>query len=211
MRFPTHFRKGALTIALASVSASAFAETSPQDLEALQQRVNQLEERLEAAATTREQGGDNKTTVGGYGELHYNNWDNKSAGGSDKREIDFHRFVLFFGHEFDARTRFFAELELEHSFIEDTDTGSTHGEVELEQAFVEFDLNDAMTARGGLFLLPVGIINETHEPPAFYGVERNPVENKIVPSTWWEAGGGFTHRFSNGLSYAGPPLRPLCP
>ena len=40
-----------------------------------------------------------RTTLGGYGELHYNNLDG-SGGGKDKKEIDLHRFVLFIGHEF---------------------------------------------------------------------------------------------------------------
>ncbi|OUR68170.1 porin, partial [Cycloclasticus sp. 46_83_sub15_T18] len=117
-----------------------------------------------------------KTTIGGYGELHYNNLSGK-GGASDKDAIDFHRFVLFFGHEFSDDIRFFSELELEHSIAGD----GKDGEVELEQAYIDFDLNDQHTARAGLFLLPVGIINETHEPPTFYGTERNPVEKNIIP------------------------------
>ena len=36
-----------------------------------------------------------------------------------------------------------------------------NGEVELEQAYVEFDLNQNNALRAGLFLVPVGILNET--------------------------------------------------
>ncbi|OUR67722.1 porin, partial [Cycloclasticus sp. 46_83_sub15_T18] len=57
------------------------------------------------------------------------------------------------------------------------------------------------TARAGLFLLPVGIINETHEPPTFYGTERNPVEKNIIPATWWAAGAGSHGELGNGFSY----------
>lgn len=138
----------------------------------------------------------NKTTIGGYGELHYNNLSGK-GGASDKDEIDFHRFVLFFGHEFNDDIRFFSELELEHSIAGD----GKSGEIELEQAFIDFDLNDQHTARAGLFLLPVGIINETHEPPAFYGTERNPVEKNIIPATWWAAGAGAHGQLGSGFSY----------
>jgi hypothetical protein len=134
------------------------------------------------------------TTIGGYGELHYNNVD---ADSGDSEQIDFHRFVLFFGHEFTDRIRFFSELELEHSLSAD----GAPGEVELEQAYVDFALTDSLTARTGLFLLPLGIINETHEPNTFYGVERNDVENIIVPTTWWEAGAALNGRFDNGLSW----------
>jgi hypothetical protein len=137
------------------------------------------------------------TRIGGYGELHYNNLEDQH-GTSDKNEIDFHRFVLFFGHDFSPKTRFFSELEVEHAVVE-----GGKGAVELEQAYVEHDINDTLTARGGLFLLPIGILNETHEPPTFYGVERNPVEGNIIPTTWWEGGAGLTARLGGGFTLDG--------
>lgn len=132
-----------------------------------------------------------KTTIGGYGELHYNN-----IQGEDN-ELDLHRFVLFFGHEFTDSIRFFSEFEIEHGVAGDGEDG----EVEVEQAYVEFDLRENLQAKGGVFLLPVGILNETHEPPTFYGVERNDVENIIVPSTWWEGGAAVNGHFENGISW----------
>jgi hypothetical protein len=137
-----------------------------------------------------------KTQIGGYGELHYNNLDAEDSA-NDLNQIDFHRFVLFFGHEFTDRIRFFSELELEHSIAGD----GQPGEVELEQAYVDFTLTDSLAVKAGLFLLPIGIINETHEPPTFYGVERNSVESDIIPSTWWEAGAAMHGHYSNGLSW----------
>jgi hypothetical protein len=134
------------------------------------------------------------TSIGGYGELHYNNID---AANGDSEEIDFHRFVLFFGHQFSDRVQFFSEFELEHSLA----SSDGPGEVELEQAYVDIALRDNLAARAGLFLVPVGIINETHEPPTFYGVERNDVENIIMPATWWEAGAGLSGHFDNGISW----------
>lgn len=137
----------------------------------------------------------NNTTIGGYGELHYQN--RSVEGGSHKEQVDFHRFVLFFGHEFTDNLRFFSELELEHSIS----SKNTDGEVELEQAYIEYDFNENASAKAGLFLMPVGILNETHEPATFYGVERNEVEKNIIPTTWWEAGIGGNYRFDNGLSF----------
>ncbi len=157
----------------------------------------QIEEASQPVATA---AAVSKTAVGGYGELHYNNL-NGDGGASDLDEIDFHRFVLFFGHAFNDRTRFFSELEIEHALVEDTDDGSGPGEVELEQAYLEYDVTDALSAKGGLFLVPVGILNETHEPPTFYGVERNPVEAAIIPSTWWEGGAGLSGSFGDGFSF----------
>ncbi|WP_062060626.1 hypothetical protein [Cellvibrio sp. OA-2007] len=139
----------------------------------------------------------NKTVIGGYGELHLNRWDNDKPGGSDKKEMDFHRFVLLFSHEFSDTVRFFSEFELEHGVAGE----GKKGEVELEQAYVEWDYSAKHSLKSGVFLVPVGIINETHEPDTFYGVERNSVENKIIPSTWWEGGVAFSGELAQGLSY----------
>jgi len=153
-------------------------------------------EAVESSATSKLAQWAERTTIGGYGELHYNNLDG-DGGASDKDQVDFHRFVLFFGHEFTDRLRFFSELEVEHALSGD----DKPGEVELEQAYLDYDLNDNHTARAGVFLLPVGILNETHEPDTFYGVERNPVEARIIPTTWWEAGAGLHGNFGAGWSY----------
>jgi len=164
----------------------------------------EADEKAEAAVVAIEESGSgssaksswtDRTTIGGYGELHYNNINNDGI--DDKNEIDFHRFVLFFGHEFTDRLRFFSEFELEHALAGD----GKNGEVELEQAYIEYDIRDNLQTKGGLFLMPVGILNETHEPATFYGVERNDVENIIIPSTWWEAGGALNGYYENGISW----------
>ena len=136
------------------------------------------------------------THIGGYGELHYNNLEDQ-ASGTKKDELDFHRFVLFFGHEFNEKTRFFSELELEHSIAGD----GKNGEIELEQAYIEHDMTNSLSGKAGLFLLPVGILNETHEPNTFYGVERNQIEKNIIPTTWWAGGLGLTGKFGSGWSW----------
>ncbi len=133
-----------------------------------------------------------RTHIGGYGELHVNFV--KDADNA----VDFHRFVLFFGHDFNSSLRFRSEFELEHSLAGD----GAPGEVELEQAYIEYDLAPGRVVRGGLMLVPVGILNETHEPPTFYGVERNRVEARILPATWWEAGMAYAGTLAEaGLSY----------
>jgi len=167
-------------------------------LKTTEQKVTATSEQVEQVASSAATGPSHpeKSRIGGYGELHYNNLDGES-GADDKDEIDFHRFVLFFGHTFNERTRFFSELELEHSIAGE----GKNGEVELEQAYVEYDLNAEHRAKAGLFLVPVGIINETHEPPTFYGVERNPVENAIIPATWWAGGVALSGELGRGFNY----------
>ena len=170
--------------------ASEEIEATQEMVVATGDYVESLGESLAVPAAT------SRTTIGGYGELHYSSH-NASDSSRDFDEMDFHRFVLFFGHEFNDRVQFVSELELEHSLAGEGEPG----EVELEQAYINFALTNNMAAQAGLFLLPVGILNETHEPPTFYGVERNDVESVIIPSTWWEAGGGLSGNFANGLSW----------
>ena len=115
---------------------------------ATNERVEETEVRVEATGDYVEtlaaaDSGAQKTTIGGYGELHYNNT-KSDAGDSD--EIDVHRFVLFFGHEFSDRVRFFSEFELEHSLAGD----GAPGEVELEQAYVEYALTENTFAKAGM-------------------------------------------------------------
>lgn len=171
-------------------SLQAQMETTDKKAEAV---IEAVEEVTNASGTSSLA---SRTHIGGYGELHYNNL-NGSGGASDKKEADFHRFVLFFGHEFTDSLRFFSELEVEHAISGE----GKQGEVELEQAYIELDLNDRHSAKAGVFLLPVGLINETHEPPAFYGVERNSVEKDIIPATWWAAGLGLNGEITEGWHY----------
>ncbi|MEY8213312.1 MAG: porin, partial [Colwellia sp.] len=168
-----------------------------ETLASLEKRLDETDQKLNATADQIEITANDSvftnTTIGGYGELHYNNYKDTDA------KIDFHRFVLYFGHEFSDSVRFFSEFELEHSIAGD----GKAGEIELEQAYVEVDINENLTSKVGLFLIPVGIINETHEPPTFYGVERNGVEKNIIPATWWEAGAAINYKISEGLAFDG--------
>ena len=134
-----------------------------------------------------------KTSLGGYGELHYNI---KQA---DDDKIDFHRFVLFINHDFSDNVSLFSEVEIEHTYA----GGDEPGYVELEQAYIEHRLDDQWSYQAGLFLVPVGILNETHEPDTFFGVERNNVEKYIIPTTWWEGGVKVTFRPKPGVSIEG--------
>ena len=72
-------------------------------------------------------------------------------------------------------------------------------EVYVEQAFVNYNIAPNLSVRGGLMLVPMGIVNEFHEPTTFNGVERPSMDNSIVPTTWREIGVGINGR-SNALS-----------
>jgi len=151
----------------------------------LESQLNALADYVESQSVT-----PSKTSLGGYGEMHYNNRQN----GSNK--LDFHRFVLFVDHTFSDQIKFYSELELEHAIAGSGQVGA----IELEQAFLHVNQNFG-SVKVGMFLMPVGIVNETHEPPSFYGTERNPVEKYIIPTTWREAGVMYSANSLHGLSW----------
>ena len=123
------------------------------------------------------------TTIGGYGEVHYTNL----SGRNTPAEINLRRFVVYLAHTFNERLSLRSEVEIEDAKIE---AGSTAGEVALEQVILDYRLADRVTLRTGLLLAPVGIINETHEPPTFNGVDRPAFDHDVIPSTWRELGIG---------------------
>lgn len=124
-----------------------------------------------------------QTTIGGYGELHYNS--SKPENGSQSATLDFHRFVLFFSHAWSEEFTLKSELEIEHNLIVG---GKSSGEVELEQAYVDYHPNPHWGMQAGVLLPSVGIINEFHEPPLFFGVERPDYHKVIIPTTWFGNG-----------------------
>jgi hypothetical protein len=138
--------------------------------------------------------------ISGYMDFHVNKEEKQNP------VADFHRFVLIFNHSFSDRMRFVAELELEHAFVEGLEDA---GELELEQAYVDFLIRREINVRAGMLLVPMGIINERHEPPVFNGVERPFVDTVIVPTTWFEAGAGVHGELPRGLRYRGYVMAPL--
>ncbi len=131
---------------------------------------------------------DRNLVIGGYGQVDYNQpfGDGKMYNGN----LDVHRMVLLVGYHFTDRLQMITEIEFEHV-----------KEVYVEQAFINYRLNDFMNLRGGLMLIPMGIVNEYHEPSTFNGVERPNVDKYIVPTTWREIGAGISGTIS------GPSLK----
>src|SRR5262245_7103588 len=138
--------------------------------------------------------------ISGYMDFHLNRPEHEDP------ILDFHRFVLLFNHSFTDRLRFVGELELEHAFVSGLEPS---GEVELEQAYLDFRVKPALNFRAGMLLTPVGIINERHEPPSFFGVERPFVDTFIIPTTWFDAGAGVHGSVGAGWQYRAYVMAPL--
>ena len=213
-------------ITIALILAAAARGQAPPDaqarrIEELEKRVRQLEQlvaqlagskepRAEAAAPpaaavaaqapARAEAGETRLPVSGYMDFHFN----KPRG--EPGQLDFHRFVLLFGHSFSSRIKFWSELELEHAFVEGREE---KGELELEQAYLDFLIKPYFNVRGGMLLAPVGLINERHEPPSFYGVERPFVDTVILPSTWFDTGAGVFGDLGRGFRYKAYLMSPL--
>ena len=126
---------------------------------------------------------DTRLILGGYGEVHYNQPLN--SGVKDNGALDVHRMVMLLGYNFNSKTQFITEIEYEHV-----------SEVFIEQAFLQYKFRNFLNFRAGLMLIPMGIVNEYHEPVTFNGVERPVIDTRISPTTWREIGVGVTGNIS---------------
>ena len=133
------------------------------------------------------------TTLWGYGELNYN----RPTGDAGATQADLRRAVIGFGHSFDESTRVYGEFEWEHAVASADDQGET----EVEQLFVDHSLAANYGVRAGLMLIPLGLLNEHHEPANYYGVERNFVETAIIPTTWREGGVAMYGTTDSGFTW----------
>ena len=127
-------------------------------------------------AASKVYGVDHGVSLGGYGEFLYENFE---SGGPDD-EIDALRAVLYLGYRFDENWLLNSEIEFEHGGEE---TG-------VEFAYLDYLASEAFNVRAGLVLIPMGFMNELHEPTTFYSSHRPEIERRILPSTWSEVGAG---------------------
>jgi cell division protein FtsB len=143
-------------------------------------------------------------SLAGYGEVLLENFSSENesgAGGAPTTRFDFLRAVLYTGYRFNEQFLFNSEIEVEHG-----------NEIFVEFAYVDYLINDNLSLRGGLLLLPLGLVNEFHEPNVFFGAKRPETEQRIIPTTWRENGAGLIGSFgmvnvrgyfTNGLNGAG--------
>lgn len=137
---------------------------------------------------------DSKISFHGYGELHYNNPVVEGTGlpeGDLLPTLDFHRLVLGWSYYYSDRLSLHAEIDYEHAAQE----------LELEFAYIDYIINDAINVRAGSVLIPVGPLNEFHEPTLFYSVERPYVQRYIIPTSWNSGGFGFFGQPVQGFNY----------
>lgn len=132
-----------------------------------------------------------KVSFGGYGEIVVKGPSKRKQNGdpsAQKKSADLARVVLYTGYKFNDWILFNSELEFEHGGSGEGD--ELRGEVAIEQAYLDFKLHEKIGIRAGHVIVPLGLVNEVHEPTAFHGVNRPNVERFIIPATWHENGAG---------------------
>jgi len=152
---------------------------------------------------------DQGVSIGGYGEALLEFFDDSRDDGSESGAVDrfdFLRAVVYFGYKFSDRWIFNSEIEFEHA------STSEGGSASVEFAYLDYLYRDGFNLRTGLVLIPMGWLNELHEPTVYLGAVRPRTENRIIPTTWRENGigaygafGDFDYRtyVVNGLDASG--------
>jgi len=217
MRFTTFV----LIVAPLLLSPSVKAQTASDSLKEVRRQVEILAQEIEnlklgeAAAplpsferglgpaasriySTRKSG----ATIAGYGEIVYQNFAKARQDGSPSGEVnrlDYLRNVVYIGFRFNDWIVFNSELEFEHA---SSGEGSEEkGEVAVEFGYVDLMFSKEFNLRTGMVLLPVGILNEKHEPPTFFGTLRPLVEQAIIPTTWPAIGIGAYGELTSQFRY----------
>ena len=174
----------------------------PEQLDLSDARRRSLGLAPSAAATYRR--ANQGVSFAGYGEMLLENFksaNQSGAGGAPTTRLDFLRAILYAGYRFNDRFLFNSEIEVEHG-----------NEIFVEFAYVDFKATENVSLRGGLLLIPLGLVNEFHEPNVFIGAKRPETEQRILPSTWRENGAGVIASFgmlnarayvTNGFNGAG--------
>ena len=131
--------------------------------------------------------------IGGYGEVLFTGEVGDEMGGTN--EFDALRAVLYFGYKFTDKLLINMELEFEHA-----GTGGG-GSVSTEFLNLDYLHSEQLNFRAGLLLVPMGFINELHEPTFFFGNERPEAEQRIIPTTWRENGLGIFGTLFDQVQY----------
>ena len=124
---------------------------------------------------------DQGVSIAGYGEMLLENYADSSG---KTTQFDYLRAILYAGYRFNDKFLFNSEIEVEHA-----------KEIFVEFAYIDYQATENFGLRGGMLLVPMGLVNEFHEPTVFLGAERPVTENRIIPTTWRENGGGFYGAF----------------
>ena len=175
-----------ITVPIAMIMLFVAMPGFAADVNELERRLNIVSDELDRLKNS--SGGSgiaSRTTVHGYGEMHLQMPDNGPS------LIDQHRFVIGIHSELADWIHLNAEIDFEHAAQE----------LEFEYGQLDFLLTNNLNARAGVMLMPMGNLNEFHEPPLFWTAERPEFHSKIIPSTWQQGGAGIFGQLGEGINY----------
>ena len=129
--------------------------------------------------------GNSRVSVGGYMDHEFENFENTNS------TFDQHRWIINIGAEIGERLRFYSEYEIEHGGPD----ASGGGEAKVEQAWIDYLINDRVNFRAGALLIPFGRYNLYHDSDLQDLTDRPLVARDIIPTTWTESGAGFYGEF----------------
>ena len=141
-------------------------------------------------------------SIGAYGEVKFGAMQNPAANGQWQNGFDAARFVLLPTYAITDNIIFNAEIEFEHAGSGFDADDKLHGTAEIEQIWIDFKIIDQFNWRApGIDLVPIGYINQHHEPTQFYSVNRPELYNGLIPSTWKAGASSVYGTIADGLSY----------
>lgn len=127
-----------------------------------------------------------KVTVGGYMDHEFENFEKTDS------TFDQHRWIINIGAQLGERLRFFSEYEIEHGGPD----ASGGGEAKVEQAYIEYLINDWINVRAGAMMVPFGRTNIYHDSDLRDLTSRPLVARDIIPTTWTESGAALFGEFT---------------
>jgi len=126
-------------------------------------------------------------SLGGYADMEYLDLETSE---STFRQ---HRWVINIGAQVTDRIRFNSEYELEYG---GSNAPGGDGEAKVEQAYMDYLINDIINLRAGALLTPFGRYNLYHDSDLQDLTDRPLLARDIVPTTWTEAGYGIFGEFN---------------
>jgi hypothetical protein len=140
--------------------------------------------------------------LGAYGEVKFGSRRNPDHNGQWQSGFDAARLVLLPTFQFTDSIIFNAEIEFEHAGSGFDEDDKLHGTAEIEQLYIDFKVSPYFNVRSpGIDLVPVGYINQHHEPTLFYSVNRPELAHRLVPTTWAVPAAGIYGKIVDGLGY----------
>ena len=165
-----------ITVPIAMIMLFVAVPGFAADVNELERRLNIVSDELDKLKNS--SGGSgiaHRTSVHGYGETH---WIGDPDGDFT---VDQHRFVIGVHSELTDWIHLNAEIDFEHAAQQ----------LEFEFGYLDFLLSPNINIRAGTMLIPMGNLNEFHEPNKFFTPERPEYHSKLIPTTWQQAGAGL--------------------